>query len=109
MLLHQRKLGAKFAMYSWNAAPVDGVDIKRAMVAIGRPATNARRRRRPPRNRALCSLLPIAPKAAGGVQAAWSMTGTKGIVTSRTRGKPRRHSSPKTWWSSGDKASQIQQ
>ena len=32
----QWRLGTSFATYSWNAAPVDGTDIERAVVAIGR-------------------------------------------------------------------------
>ena len=32
----QWRLGTSFATYSWNAAPVDGTDIERAIVDIGR-------------------------------------------------------------------------
>ena len=32
----QWRLGTSFATYSWNSAPVDGTDIERALVAIGR-------------------------------------------------------------------------
>ena len=34
--LQEWRLGTKFAVYSWNASPVDGTDIERSVAAIGR-------------------------------------------------------------------------
>jgi hypothetical protein len=52
--MHQWKQGTLFALYAWNAAPIDGTDIPRSYVALGRAfpfpidlATDTRPRRIP--------------------------------------------------------------
>ena len=34
--LHQWLQGALFALYAWNAVPVDGTEIARSVLAVGR-------------------------------------------------------------------------